>query len=224
MREFDGNLANHLWVGDYHNIGGSYLTAACFARADASGGCLVSRDAGGGGSRCWNLGIGTNNANVISWRVESSVAEVANGATNVIGAGIVHACGVKDGNGANTLRVYLNGVLDGQTFGTGAIVTGGANIAIGRRHHTSQPFDGAIGEVAIWAAALTVPEIVALAKGFSPLMIRPDSLLSYWPVLGNDSPEPDYISSLGAGAVGTVPKSEHPEVYRPRSAIYVPAG
>lgn len=59
-------------------------------------------------------------------------------------------------------------------------VTGGANY-----------LTGAIMEAGIWNVALDADEIVALSKGVCPKLIRPTALLGYWPLFGNDSPEPD---------------------------------
>ena len=42
-------------------------------------------------------------------------------------------------------------------------------------------FDGYQAEIAMWSAALDAGEIAALAKGFSPLLIRPQSLVYYIP-------------------------------------------
>lgn len=44
-------------------------------------------------------------------------------------------------------------------------------------------FDGYMAEVAMWSAALDAAEIAALAKGFSPMLIRPTSLVYYIPGL-----------------------------------------
>jgi hypothetical protein len=52
--------------------------------------------------------------------------------------------------------------------------------------------NGAIAEAGIWNVALTQDEITALAAGVPPLLIRPGSLKGYWPLWGDDSPEPDY--------------------------------
>ena len=54
------------------------------------------------------------------------------------------------------------------------------------------PFVGEGCEAAVWAAALTDEEIAALASGINLRLIRSASLWGYWPVLGLDSPEPDW--------------------------------
>jgi hypothetical protein len=42
---------------------------------------------------------------------------------------------------------------------------------------------GRLAEVGIWAAALTDSEILSLARGYRPTMIRPQSLLHYIPIV-----------------------------------------
>jgi len=42
--------------------------------------------------------------------------------------------------------------------------------------------------------ALSAGEVAALGAGASPLAVRPQSLVAYWPLYGNVSPETDIIS------------------------------
>lgn len=44
------------------------------------------------------------------------------------------------------------------------------------------PFEGGIAEAAIWNLALTLAESDMLAAGMTPLMVRPDALVGYWPL------------------------------------------
>jgi len=43
--------------------------------------------------------------------------------------------------------------------------------------------NGFIAEAAIWDVALTAAEIASLAAGASPLLVRPQSLVGYWPLI-----------------------------------------
>lgn len=77
-------------------------------------------------------------------------------------------------------------------------------------------FSGRIAEAAIWNVALSDEDIASLAKGFSPCLIRPQSLVAYWPLFGNGSPEPDrwknrYDLTLTNGPT----KADHPRIYCP---------
>lgn len=46
----------------------------------------------------------------------------------------------------------------------------------------SAPMNGALAEVGVWNVALTDAEIASLATGMTPLMVRPDALVGYWPL------------------------------------------
>lgn len=78
--------------------------------------------------------------------------------------------------------------------------------------------DGKMAEVAVWSAALDAAEIAALAKGFSPFLIRPQPLVAYWPLYGNDSPEPDRWKNRFDLTVTGATKADHPRIYLPTSA------
>lgn len=77
-----------------------------------------------------------------------------------------------------------------------------------------QFFSGNIAEVGIWDVALDAAEIAALGKGFSPVLIRPQSLVAYWPIGGNDSPELDrWKNRYDLTLANTPTKSDHPRIY-----------
>lgn len=97
-----------------------------------------------------------------------------------------YAFGQSD-DGSN-LRAWLNGV--NEATATSAIsankpvwlsilnelLSNGATVQ-------SQFSNGEVAECAFWRAALTADEFNALAKGFSPRRIRPQSLVSYMPLV-----------------------------------------
>lgn len=79
-------------------------------------------------------------------------------------------------------RVYIDGGSQGFGF-INHTPSGIDNVGIGR-YSSSTPFsymDGRIAEVGIWNIALSAAEFALLAKGFSPLMVRPDALVFYMP-------------------------------------------
>lgn len=91
---------------------------------------------------------------------------------------------------------------------------------IGARYETTRGnfFGGEIAEVGIWSAALTAAEIASLAKGISPTLIRPASLVAYWPLIGNYSPEIDLRNRFEMTVSGAT-KEAHPRVYMPTEVI-----
>ncbi len=79
--------------------------------------------------------------------------------------------------------IYKNGVAG--TANTTSIVPAGIDsIALGKEMSSGDSLDGSLAEVAIWSVALSASEMASLAAGCSPLLIRPASLLAYYP-LGN---------------------------------------
>lgn len=102
-----------------------------------------------------------------------------------------HACGVIKAE--NDKKVYLDGGNSGTdttahgTSGTIDMV----NIGVWYQNGgLNNPSDGRIAEAAIYNAALTENEVARLAQGYSPLLIRPDALVAYWPLFHNDV---DYV-------------------------------
>lgn len=122
---------------------------------------------------------------------------------------------------ADKVRLYV----DGTEAGTGT--TGGNAISYdGTKSLWFGVFDGtqlhygtgasagdrSLAEVAIWSVALDAAERAAYANGASPRLIRPTSLVAYWPLVGTQSPEPEIRNGVSATvtAAGT---DEHPRVY-----------
>lgn len=106
-----------------------------------------------------------------------------------------HAAGTITSNTARA--AYLNGGNKG-TDTTNKSPNAPNTTGIGTQYQTSnghsETMDGLMFDVAIWSAALTDGEVLALARGIRPRFIRPMSLVGYW-TLGrsnfNMSPEPD---------------------------------
>lgn len=128
-----------------------------------------------------------------------------------------HAAGVW--SAANARAAYLNGGNKG-TESTSRTPTAAAldNTWIARHVSNSLGlyFDGRVAEVALWNVALDDSEVAALGKGFCPLLIRPQSLVGYWPVLGNQSPEQDrWATKFDMTLQNSPTKADHPRIYYP---------
>ena len=59
---------------------------------------------------------------------------------------------------------------------------------------------GSLADFALWTVVLTALELAALVKGARPNTIRPANLISYFPLDGLQSPEPD-LANYAAGTV-----------------------
>ena len=117
---------------------------------------------------------------------------------------------------ATSRFVTINGADEGAS--TSSKVPVGLDttrIGVRTRSSTGDFMSGDLAEVAIWSISLTDADILSLAKGASPLMVRPDSLVSYWPIWGDASPENDIVGSFNMTVNGTPTKSVHPRIYYP---------
>lgn len=95
------------------------------------------------------------------------------------------------------------------------IPTGLDKVSIGVRNSSAYEnyFSGDIAEAAIWDVALTDAEIAMLAKGASPVMVRPASLVSYWPLIGRESPEPDRVGGYNLTLTNAPIAAAHPRIF-----------
>lgn len=89
-----------------------------------------------------------------------------------------HACGVFTSSTSRT--VYLDG-------GSSATNTNSVTPLVDRTEvgawRSSLWFAGDIAEVGVWNVALTAAEVASLAKGVSPALVRPQSLVTYLPLI-----------------------------------------
>jgi hypothetical protein len=87
-------------------------------------------------------------------------------------------------------------------------------ISIGRlgRLNPAAYMDGLLAEVAIWNAALSDEEVASLAAGFSPLLVKPENLVVYVPLVRTIQ---DVVGGLGFTATGTVVAEHPPKIFLP---------
>lgn len=127
-----------------------------------------------------------------------------------------HACAVFAT--ASSRFAYLD--AGGKVENTVTVTPSGLNrTAIGAARDSSPGSycDGMIAEVGIWNVALDDAEIAALAKGVSPLLIRPQNLVTYVPLV-RDADE-DIVGGLSFTAGGTPTISAHPRIIMPSAQI-----
>ena len=98
---------------------------------------------------------------------------------------------------ANSRTIYVNGSSGGANT-TSRTPTGINSVAIGGAIDSTPDryLGGKVMEAAIWDAALTAAEILELALAMAPPAVRPGNLVSYWPLHGNNSPEPDLVGGF----------------------------
>lgn len=105
--------------------------------------------------------------------------------TSAYSSGWAHACGVV--TSATSRQAWLNGSSAG--VNTSSVVVSGCDrlLAGARRNNVgvSIYWDGMLAELGWWNVALSASEIASLSSGVSPLFIRPGSLVTYLPLIGN---------------------------------------
>ena len=151
----------------------------------------------------------------LSLKTDASVRALSRGAS---GASDSSVSSYTAGNWQHIAGVWRNdssriAYLDG-TAGTENTVTrqpsGIDRLVMGEWAGTQgRPLDGLLAESAIWNATLTPTEIEILADGHTPLSVRPESLVSYYPLVRN------YIDVMGSNAVtpnNTVVYGNHPRI------------
>lgn len=96
-------------------------------------------------------------------------------------------------------------------------------VSIGRLGDSSPSnyISGRIAEAAIWTAALTDAEVASLAAGFSPLLVRPQSLVAYWPLIRDE--DQDRVGGYDLTAYNTPSIAAHPPIIYPAPPIFVAA-
>lgn len=133
-----------------------------------------------------------------------------------------HVCGVFTNSASRA--VFLDGGGKGTDTTSIPNTSGTDRTLIATEAYSSSisgGLDGRVAEAAIWNVALADAEVAALAAGYSPLFIRPQNLVFYCPVWGNDSPEIDEIGRLQMTLNGTPTKVDHPPIIYP-STIQIP--
>jgi hypothetical protein len=116
---------------------------------------------------------------------------------------------------SNSRRAYWNGTASAAPATNNYVPSGINRLLIGLDRVTSpQVTDsqhaGRIAEVGIWKVALTADEVLALARGMSPELVRPQSLVFYAPLLRDLN---DRVSNLTLTNVNGALVSDHPRIF-----------
>lgn len=140
-----------------------------------------------------------------------SVSNLTSAATSAISANTwTHIAGTFVSNASRT--VYVNGEAGTPSTNTTTVTTADfVDIEIGRARRATEIYaKGRIAEVCFWSVTLTQGELTALAKGMSPLKVRPQSLFFYAPLVRS-------AIELRNGSTLTVSGAtvaDHPRIYK----------
>jgi hypothetical protein len=206
----------------FPDTGGSSepITVACWAWADSHGtnqNRTMSRWGSGVGTQ-WLLALDT----VASFNIIDSGLSghgIAGGTSMTTGKWW-HLAALFDPS-LTQIRLYVNGVSDGTPVSCPDRSTNaGFGIGLGCDGQNGAQFfglNGRIAECGLWYAALTVAEILALAKGTLPPTIRPATLAGYWPLWESHATLPDLNPESSAvrhsaTLISTPTTNNHPPV------------
>jgi len=132
-----------------------------------------------------------------------------------------HAAVAFNANGHVT--VYLDGGNSASASGSTITPAGVDTITLGAwdnntgYSNTNQFMSGDIAETAIYNIELTAADIASLASGVSPLLVRPESLVFYSPLIRNE--DYDIVGGVSLSIGGTPEISAHPAIQRPGAQI-----
>lgn len=166
-----------------------------------------------------NGGVGGDPLQAITYTASSSIASTTSGYSADTWH---HGCAVFAS--ATSRAAYLDGGNKG-TNATNHLPSGVNRSFVGTRILSGTRaffLNGMVAEAGIWDIALSDAEVAALATGLSPLLVRPESLVAYWPLWGSSDPEIDRVGGLGLAVTGATADA-HPRVFNPPSGkIFLP--
>jgi len=203
----DGDGADYLTSTSASTVTGPPLTLACWVNPSTLTGHDACIAVGSSGSNeAYALNLRATYKKVTMESRDSSGGSIAQAADDYRADAWQHVAGVCTSSVSR--QAFLDGV-GGTVSTTSRTPSSVDRIRIGEWSAVwSRPFDGMIAECAIWNVALSDGDIQAMASGLTPTLIRPDSLVSYYPLVRN------YIDEFGNNEVTpnntVVWANEHP--------------
>lgn len=130
-----------------------------------------------------------------------------------------HAAGWVASNSSRA--AYIDGTNRGTNGNSKTWTNGVDRITVGAEDNNNslfRHFDGVIAELGIWNDVLTDEEVAILALGVSPLLVRPQNLVHYQPLVR------DVVALKGTapGTISGTAAADHPRIFMPRSALIWP--
>lgn len=195
------------------------LTMACWAFVDnlTATHCLMSLTDGTSNSRRMDLlanGAATGDP-VQAFKQNSGTSDSAGTSAAYPSGTWFHAAAVFAG--ATSRAAYLNGASKGTNATSIATpVLNKTGLGYLPRLTAASYLSGRMAEAGIWNVALSDAEVLTLARGVSPLMVRPEALIAYWPLLGRYAPENDLLGGFPLTLSASPPaQAAHPRILYP---------
>ncbi|HUS95673.1 MAG TPA: LamG-like jellyroll fold domain-containing protein [Hyphomicrobiaceae bacterium] len=188
------------------------FTISCWFNSDnvTTAACLVSLSQGASSTVGWGLearGDVTNDP----VRARKGATAYAVTTTGFAAGAWHHACGVFAAD--NDRRAYLDGGGEGTDTANIADPVTPDRVSVGVfGDFTPSNFHlGRVAEVFVWNAALAANEILMLAQGAHPWMVRPGNIVFAMPLFGTTAIEPDWSGGNNHGTVTGAARIDHPD-------------
>lgn len=177
----------------------------------------------------WTGSVGTDNGFLIFINSSNQAkvyyiwfttyTSVATGTVAMSGGQWYHIAGVFSEFGAGcAYTVYTNGgdAQSGSNSNTVSSISSGEMTLVGAHKNGATLCNLTIADAAMWGASLTAAEVAMLAKGYSPLSVRPQSLHNYIPLIRDN--DQDIVSGLSLTPQGSPTIGTHAPVMHPATA------
>lgn len=153
------------------------------------------------------------NGGTTSWRAQTTSAAASDNSNvgTVSNNTWHHGAGVWASTTSRT--AYLDGTA-GTTNTTSVSPASLDTVSVGNIERAAPTFyfGGRIAECGAWNAALTADEITMLSLAAKPTMVRPQNLIDYWPLYGQDTDEDDWIRAGSTLTVTGATAGDHPRM------------
>ena len=159
--------------------------------------------------------IAYKNASVNQMRIYCDGRETVYTTTGLWTAGTFAHFAMGYNKTGNVQTLWINGTSVSVAVagaGTWGANTFGTNLYVGRNAPSNSFFDGDVAEFATYTVVLADADVAQLARGYSPLLVRPDKLMNYTPFIANGTP------GFGTGLatlVASPTQTAHPRVFMP---------
>jgi hypothetical protein len=127
-----------------------------------------------------------------------------------------HACGVFASDSSRSAFIDGGSKATNTTAISGVNNSDSAIIATQRTNgFFTRYFLGRIAYPCIWNVALSDAEVLSLARGTHPSLVRPEAITALWDLTGGFSPEPDRFGGWDATLVNSPSVVDNPRIILP---------
>lgn len=133
-----------------------------------------------------------------------------------------HACGVF--TSSTSRAAFIDGGSKGtdvNSKGFSAVDVNTTSIGVTGASSKLLFMSGRVAEAAIWNAALSDAQVAILGAGYSPLFVRPQSLVAYWPLIRDQ--DNDRIGANNLTAINTPSVADHVNIIYPAAPYIITA-